>query len=434
MLEAGEFPFVYVTMENFGNKPILLAPAGNWECLAAALQNGADAVYFGVGKWNMRCRANANFLPEDLKDVVNKCHEQGVQAWLTLNIIAYDEELEDIQLLLETAKAAQVDAVIAVDPAVIRRAHALGLTVHLSVQGNLSNWEAVSFYAPYVDTVVAARELSLEQLSSLSENIRKHDLRGPNGQLIRLEAFVHGALCIGLSGRCGMSLCEYNASSNRGSCYQPCRREYIARDAETGFEFKIQNRYIMSPKDLCTIAGLGWLLKAGVSVLKIEGRGRSADYVATVTRCYREALDIYLRGEKPSSEQLESWKGCLRGVFNRQFWEGGYYYGEQSDVWAGDRDSQATIRKEFVGVVTHYYAKPKVVELILQSGNLQVGDRILFTGPTTGAVEYVVPSLQVLEKPTDFAAIGADVTFPFPTKLRPNDKIYVLRDRIRNLY
>lgn len=408
---------------------ILLAPAGNHECLAAALQNGADAVYFGVGKWNMRCHATSNFTREELPDVVKRCHEAGVKAWLTVNIIAYDQELEEFQTLLEAAKAAGVDAIIASDPAVIRRASVLGLPVHLSVQANLSNWEAIAFYAPYVETVVAARELTLEQLESLAKNIRLHDLRGPNGKLIRLEAFAHGALCIGLSGRCGMSLCEYNSSSNRGSCYQPCRREYIARDAETGYEFKIANQYIMSPKDLCTIAHLPWLLDAGVSVLKIEGRGRSADYVATVIRAYRQAVDLYRQGAKPSEEQLAEWNRALQGVFNRRFWEGGYYYGEQSDVWAGARDSQATIRKQFLGVVTHYYAHPKVVEAILQSGNLKVGQKILITGPTTGAVEYTVPSLQVLEKPVEFAGIGADVTFPYPEKLRPNDKIFALLER-----
>lgn len=407
----------------------LLAPAGNWECLAAALQNGANAVYFGVGKWNMRSRATANFTQEDLPEVVRRCHEAGVFAWLTVNIIAYDEELEGISGLLEAARAAGVDAIIAADAAVIRRAHLLGLTVHLSVQANLSNWEAIAFYAPYVDTVVAARELTIEQLSSLAENIRRHDLRGPGGKLIRLEAFAHGALCIGLSGRCGMSLCEYNASSNRGACYQPCRREYIARDAETGYEFKIANSFIMSPKDLCTIGGLHWLLNAGVSVLKIEGRGRSADYVAMVTRTYRKAVDAWLRGERPSKEQIAEWRSDLEGVFNRKFWDGGYYYGEQSDVWAGARDSQATIRKQFLGVVTHYYGRPKVVEVLLQAGNLRAGQKILVTGNTTGAVEYVVPSLQVGGKAVEFAGVGADVSFPYPEKLRENDKVFALLER-----
>lgn len=409
--------------------PILLAPAGNHECLAAALKNGADAVYFGVGKWNMRCRANSNFAREELPEVVARCHEGGAKAWLTANIIAYDQELPEFQGLLESAGEAGVDAVIAADPAVLRRARALGIPCHLSVQANLSNWEAAAFYAPYVDTVVAARELSLEQLRELHENIVSRQIKGPGGELLRLEAFVHGALCIGLSGRCGMSLCEYGASSNRGSCYQPCRREYLVRDAETGMEFQLENRYIMSPKDLCTIAGLPRLLEAGVSVLKIEGRGRSADYVAVVTRCYREALDSWLAGRTPDEEQLRRWREALGGVFNRQFWEGGYYYGEQGDVWAGDRDSQATIRKTFLGVITHYYAHPRVAEVLLQSGNLQKGQRILVTGPTTGAVETVVEELQIQGNHIPFAGVGSQPTFPCQEKLRPGDKVFSLTPR-----
>ena len=410
--------------------PILLAPAGNWSCLSAALQNGANAVYFGVGRWNMRSRANTNFLREELPEVVRRCHESGVKAWLTVNIIAYDQELEEFQGLLEDAKRAGVDAVIGADPAVLLRARALGLPVHISVQANISNVEAIAFYAPYADTVVAARELTLEQLSALAEGIRERDLRGPGGELIRLEAFVHGALCIGLSGRCGMSLCEYNASSNRGSCYQPCRREYLVQDVETGTQFRVENRYIMSPKDLCTISGIPWLLGAGVSVLKIEGRGRSADYVATVTRVYREAVDLWCSGEVAAPQRLEGWRRALSQVFNRQFWDGGYYYGVQSDIWAGDRDSQATIQKRFLGIVTHYYGNPQVAEILLQAGNLRKGDRILVTGPTTGAVEGTVPTLQVQGREVDFAGIGSQPTLPFSPKVRSNDKVFLLSPRV----
>ena len=306
-------------------------------------------------------------------------------ALKAVNIIVYDTELQRVEELLQAAKAAGIDAVIAADPAVIRLAHEFGLPVHLSVQANVSNWEAVAFYAPYVDVVVAARELTCEQLSGLVQNIEDHDIRGPSGELVRVEAFVHGALCIGLSGRCGMSLCEYNTSSNRGNCYQPCRRAYLVKDAETGQEFQIQNQYIMSPKDLCTIAQLPKLLDAGVSVLKIEGRGRSADYVATTTRVYRKALEAWQKGDTPSLEQIADWRKQLLGVFNRRFWEGGYYLGEQADVWAGT--------------------------------------------PTTGAIEFEVPSMQVLEKPADFAGPGADVCFPLATKVRPNDKIFALKER-----
>lgn len=410
-------------------KIILLAPAGGREALSAAIANGANAVYFGVGRMNMRSHAAVNFAVDDLPWVVDECHRHGVLAWLTVNIIAYDCELDAIGALLRRAKSAGVDAIVAADLAVMAMAREIGLPVHVSVQANISNWRSVQFFSRYAEVVVAARELSLEQLEQLHDNIVAHDLRGPQGELVRLEAFVHGALCIGLSGRCGMSLCEYNTSSNRGCCYQPCRREYLVRDAETGHEFRIDHQYIMSPRDLCTIAMLPQLLDAGVSVLKIEGRGRSADYVAAATRCYREALELWQLGESPAAEQLEGWRQTLLGVFNRRFWEGGYYLGVDAAVWAGTRDNQAIIRKEFLGVITHYYARPKVAEVALQSGNLRPGQRILVTGPTTGAVEYEVPSLQKDGVELDFAGIGTAVTFPIPVKLRVNDKVFALKSR-----
>jgi U32 family peptidase len=408
--------------------PILLAPAGGREALSAALNNGANAVYFGVGRLNMRSHAAVNFTEEDLPWITQTCHARGAQAWLTVNIIAYDSELETLEALLHRAKDAGIDAIIAADLAVIELAHALGLPVHISVQANISNWRSVQFFSRYADVVVAARELHVDQLEQLHKNIVEHDVRGPSGELVRLEAFVHGALCIGLSGRCGMSLCEYNTSSNRGCCYQPCRREYIVRDDETGTEFKIDHQYIMSPKDLCTIAMLPRLLEAGVSVLKIEGRGRSADYVATTTACYRAALDMWLRHETPSEEQIAAWRTALLGVFNRRFWEGGYYLGEDAGVWAGTRDNQAIIKKEFLGVIIHYYQRPQIAEIRLQSGNLRAGQKILVTGPTTGAVEYTVPSIQHDGAPLEFAGIGSEVTFPIPTKLRVNDKVFALKD------
>ena len=416
-------------MPKESRKIFLLAPAGGHEALSAALANGADAVYFGVGDLNMRSHATVNFRQEELPELAAKCHAAGAEAWLTVNVIVYDTELQRVEELLVAAKDAGIDAIIAADPAVLRLAHDLDLPVHLSVQANVSNWQTVAFYAPYVDVVVAARELTCEQLSGVVQNIEAHDIRGPSGELVRVEAFVHGALCIGLSGRCGMSLCEYNTSSNRGNCYQPCRRAYLVKDAETGQEFQIQNQYIMSPKDLCTIAQLPKLLDAGVGVLKIEGRGHSADYVATTTRVYRKALEAWQKGDTPSVEQIADWRGQLLEVFNRRFWEGGYYLGEQTDIWAGTRDNQSTIRKEFLGVVTHYYPRPQVAEVLLQSGNLRVGQKVLITGATTGAVEFEVPSMQVLEKPAEFAGPGADVCIPLATKVRPNDKLFALKSR-----
>jgi len=409
--------------------PILLSPAGSFDSLVAAIDNGANAVYFGVGHLNMRSHATANFTADDLPEIARRCHEAGVAAWMTVNIIAYDSDLEDIEALLNKAGEAGVDAIIAVDPAVFTLARNLGLAVHLSVQANLSNWRSAQFYAQWADVVVAARELTIEQLTSLVENIRLHDVRGPSGELLRVEAFVHGALCIGLSGRCGMSLCEYNTSSNRGACYQPCRRSYIVKDDDTGAEFKIENKYIMSPKDLCTIAQLPRLLDSGISVLKIEGRARASDYVAHTTRCYREALDMYLRHEPPTREKISQWREELMGVFNRTFWEGGYYLGEQTDVWAGTRDSQATIKKVFTGTILHYYPKPHVAEIALQSGNLRIGDKILITGNTTGAIETFITRILHDDKDVDFAGTGIKVTVPIETKVRENDKVFVLKER-----
>ena len=410
-------------------KPLLLAPAGEWASLSAAIDAGADAVYFGVGTLNMRSHATVNFTAADLPQVVARCHAAGVKAWLTANIIVHDTELLAMQQLMDLAASTGVDAVIAADPAVLTMARQRSLPVHLSVQANVCNIEALRFYIPYIDVAVAARELTLPQLRELADAIRREDLRGPSGELLRLEAFAHGALCIGISGRCGMSLCEYNTSSNRGRCYQPCRRAYVVRDAETGAELKLDNQYIMSPSDLCTIGRLGDLVDAGVGVLKLEGRGRSADYVATVTRCYREALDMHLRGEKPTAARLAAWKRALAGVFNRGFWEGGYYFGEPTGGWACAQDSQATRRKEFVGVVEDYYARSAVAQIRLQAGRLAVGETVLVTGPTTGAVEMAVTELRADEAPAQTAAAGQVATFPCAARIRRNDKVYVVRPR-----
>jgi len=418
-----------MTSDNIHTAPILLSPAGSWDSLAAALNAGADAVYFGVGNLNMRSQAAVNFQHDDLPAVARHCHAAGRKAWLTVNIIVYDEELSAMETLLDEAKDAGIDAIIAADPAVIAAAHQRGLPVHLSVQANASNWQTLKFWAPYIDVAVAARELDLEQLQELSAAIVREGIRGASGELLRLEVFVHGALCIGLSGRCGMSLCEYNTSSNRGKCYQPCRRAYLVRDAETGQEFRLENQYIMSPRDLCTIGHLGKLLEAGASVLKIEGRGRSADYVFQVTRCYREAIDMHLRGEIVTAEKLDGWLQALSGVFNRGFWEGGYYLGQKTECWAACEDSQATRRKDFLGLVTNYYAKNGIVLVKLQSGSFHLGESLLAIGPTTGAVEFAPSELQIDGQASESAAAPQEMTVPCGTKLRRGDKIYVLRAR-----
>lgn len=410
----------------------MLAPAGNPEALSAAIANGADAVYFGVGDLNMRSHATSNFQPEQLPQIVQQCHDAGVKAWLAVNIILHDQELAAVEALLEQAAAAGVDAIIAADPAVMTMSRQRNLPVHVSVQANVSNWQAIAFYAPFADVVVAARELTLEQLQELSQAIHQHQLRGPSGELIRLEAFAHGALCIGISGRCGMSLCQYNTSSNRGKCYQPCRREYTITDVETGHQLQISNRYIMSPKDLCTIAQLPRLLNAGVSVLKLEGRGRSADYVATVTRCYRQALDCWLEDKTPTQEMLQEWLQQLRGVFNRGFWEGGYYLGEKTEIWAESCNSQATRRKELVGTIANYYQKSGVAMVQMRSGELHTGDLVLITGPTTGAVEFTLPEMLVDEKDATTAPAGTAPTFKCPHRVRFNDKVYRIHENPRD--
>ncbi len=405
---------------------ILLAPAGSFESLEAALQNGADAVYFGAGELNMRARAAANFSAEDLPEIVRRCRTRGAEAWLALNTIIYDEELEKVRALCRRAKETGVDAVIAMDPAVIRAAREAELPVHLSVQANAANIESVRFYAQYADVIVLARELSLEQIARICNEIREQEIRGPSGELIRIEVFVHGALCVAVSGKCYMSLAEFNHSANRGECFQSCRRSYTVRDTETGAEFAVDNRYVMSPKDLCTIEFLGELLDSGASILKIEGRGRSADYVAETVAVYREAVDLWKSGAVPSPEQRTVWKQRLAQVFNRGFWEGGYYLGRKLGEWAGSGDNQATVRKIFLGTIVNYYPRAGAAEVRLTSDSLPSGADLLITGNTTGALKLRAESVRVGDLAVPKAEKGTNTTFPCPAKVRENDKVYRL--------
>ncbi len=405
---------------------ILLAPAGSFESLEAALQNGADAVYFGAGELNMRARAAANFSAEDLPEIVRRCRTRGAEAWLALNTIIYDEELEKVRALCRRAKETGVDAVIAMDPAVIRAAREAELPVHLSVQANAANIESVRFYAQYADVIVLARELSLEQIARICNEIREQEIRGPSGELIRIEVFVHGALCVAVSGKCYMSLAEFNHSANRGECFQSCRRSYTVRDTETGAEFAVDNRYVMSPKDLCTIEFLGELLDSGASILKIEGRGRSADYVAETVAVYREAVDLWKSGAVPSPEQRTVWKQRLAQVFNRGFWEGGYYLGRKLGEWAGSGDNQATVRKIFLGTIVNYYPRAGAAEVRLTSDSLPSGADLLITGNTTGALKLRAESVRVGDLAVPKAEKGTNATFPCPAKVRENDKVYRL--------
>lgn len=411
----------------------IMAPAGSFESLAAALRAGADSVYFGVGKLNMRARATVNFTEADLPKICRLCHACGAKAYLTCNIVVYDEELSAVHELLQQAKAAGVDAVIAADMAVITHARRLGLEVHISVQANVCNIEAVRFYAAYADVVVLARELRLSQIRAIIEGIEREGITGPAGQPVRVEAFAHGALCIAISGKCGMSLAAHNHSANRGDCFQLCRRRYTVTDAETGFELKIDNQYVMSPKDICTIRVLNQLVEAGIAVLKLEGRGRSESYVSTVTAVYKEAAQACLAGEW-SEQKAAAWEERLRAVFNRQFWHGGYYLGEAWDTWSGSSHNRALEQRRHLGRVLRWFPKAGVAEIRLEADSLSPGELIEITGPTTGAVRARVPALrcddaegnthEVPAAPKGCAALVA-----IPQKVRRGDKIYKICPR-----
>ncbi|MBO5760514.1 MAG: U32 family peptidase [Lentisphaeria bacterium] len=407
----------------------LLSPAGSFESLSAALANGADAVYFGVGKLNMRSRATVNFTIEDLREIAERCHEKGVKAWMTLNTVLFDGELEEARLLCKAAKKAGIDAVIAADTAVLEMAKKENLSIHLSVQANITNLEAVKFYAKYADVMVLARELNLQQIAAICEGIRRENITGPAGKLIKIEAFVHGALCVAVSGKCYMSLALFNSSANRGDCYQPCRRSYTVRDTVNQNELAIENNYVMSPSDICTIEILPRMLDAGVQVLKIEGRGRSADYVAKVTKVYKEAILLYEKNIVPPEEQKENWKKSLQEVFNRGFWHGGYYLGEKIGEWAESGENKATRKKVLCGKVLNYFSKAKIAQILLTSGDVKKGDSFLVTGPTTGAEEGVLTEFQANDRKAESASKGMEITFPFEKTLRKNDSFFLLITR-----
>ncbi len=410
------------------NRVEIMAPAGSFESLAAALRAGADSVYFGVGAFNMRARSTVNFTPADLRGVARRCHACGAKAYLTCNVIIYDEELPAMEQLLAEAKAAGIDAVIAADLAVITCARRLGLEVHISVQANVCNVSAVRFFAQYADVMVLARELKLSQICHITRAIREQNITGPSGQLVRVEVFAHGALCIGISGRCGMSLAAYNHSANRGQCFQLCRRKYRVTDTEKGFEMDLDNEYIMSPRDICTIRVLDQLLEAGVTVLKLEGRGRSAAYVSTVTSVYREAATAWGAGEF-SSARVAAWESRLLGVFNRQFWDGGYYLGDEWKMWSGCANNTALEQRVHLGRVMRWYARAGVAEIRLEAGPVSPGETIEITGPTTGLVRLVVPEVRMDDEagvtqvvPT--APKGATALIAVAQKLRHGDKVY----------
>lgn len=403
--------------------PEIMSPVGSYESLQAAIQGGADAVYFGVGKLNMRSRSAANFTLDDLPRLASIAREAGVRSYLTVNTVVYDEELDEMRLLLQAAKEAGVSAIIASDMAVITAARAMDVEVHISTQCNVSNVEAMRFYAQFADVVVTARELSLRQVADMVEYICRNDIRGPHGNLLQVELFAHGALCMSVSGKCYLSLDTYNHSANRGACLQLCRRQYLVKDLESDLELVVDNKYIMSPKDLCTIGFLDKIVRAGVAVLKIEGRGRSADYVQTVTRCYREAVDAIVAGTY-TPERVAEWTERLRTVFNRGFWDG-YYLGRTMGEWSERYGSQATENKVYLGRITNYYPRPRVAEAQLETAErLRPGDRVMVIGATTGVYSGTADELRLEYDPVPEVKQGDRFSFPTTQPLHRGDKLY----------
>lgn len=402
----------------------LMAPAGNFESLQAALDNGCDSVYFGVEQLNMRARATMNFTLEDLPEIARRCQEKNVRTYLTLNTIIYDHDLSVVKTLLNKAKEANITAVIAADQAVIMTASSIGMEVHISTQVNVTNIETVKFYALFADTIVLSRELSLRQVKKITEQIEKEQIKGPSGNLVEIEIFGHGALCMAVSGKCYLSLHSHNSSANRGACKQNCRKKYTVIDQESGFEIEIDNEYMMSPKDLCTIDFLDQVIDSGIKVLKIEGRGRAPEYVATVIKTYREAIDAYY--EKTfSQDKIAQWMDTLNTVYNRGFWSG-YYLGQKLGEWSKDPGSNATQKKVYIGKGMHYFPKSSVAEFKIEAYDVKIGDKILITGPSTGVQELVLEDMMVNDSKLEKATKGDSLTLKVPFRVRLSDKMYKL--------
>ena len=400
-----------------------MAPAGNFECLRAAIQGGANSVYFGIGRLNMRSHSANNFAPEDLPEIVRICREAGVKTYMTLNIVLYGEDITPAHEALDAAKAAGVDAIIASDMAVILYCRQIGLEVHISTQLSISNYEGLKFYAQFADVVVLARELNLKQVKAIHEQILAEDLRGPSGQLVRIEMFAHGAFCMAISGKCYLSLHHYNASANRGACMQLCRRGYRVTDLETGTELEIDNKYIMSPKDLCTIEFMDKFIEAGVKVFKIEGRARSAEYVRRTVECYRKAADAVCDGCY-TPELTAQLKASLSEVFNRGFWDG-YYQGAELGEWSNVYGSQATKKKIYLGKITNWFDKISVAEIAVEATDLPAGSEIMVIGATTGTVIFKADDIRVDFKTVDVARKGERCSVASADKLHRGDKVFL---------
>jgi putative protease len=404
------------------NEIEIMAPAGSYESLMASIQGGADSVYFGIEQLNMRAGSSNNFTVDDLRKITGICRENSVKSYLTVNVVIYDDEIPLMHKIIDTAAGSGVSAIIASDLSAISYAFNIGMEVHLSTQLNISNIEALKFYSRWADVAVLARELNLNQVKNIYREINENKIRGPRGDLMRIEMFAHGALCMAISGKCYLSLHENNKSANRGLCYQTCRKSYLVTEKETGYQLEIDNEYIMSPKDLCTIGFIDKMIDAGVRVLKIEGRARSAEYVKTVTSCYNEAVMAVTDGTY-TNEKIDQWTRRLASVFNRGFWDG-YYLGQKLGEWNTGYGSSATRRKVYLGKVTNYFSRLNVAEIKLENGDLKTGDVILVTGPTTGVFEYIAGEIRVDLKATEKALKGQFCSIKVPYILRRSDKVY----------
>lgn len=404
----------------------IMAPVGSWESLTAAAQGGADAIYFGIEGLNMRSKSSVNFSLDDLNTIAAWCHERHMKSYLTVNTIIYDDDIDYMHKIVDAARQAGITAIIACDMATIVYARQVGVEVHISTQVNVSNSEAVRFYSQWADVMVLARELNLDQVKKIHDTIERDNVRGPHGEPVRIEMFCHGALCMAISGKCYMSLHQTGASANRGACRQMCRRSYIVTDRDTGEELAIDNKYIMSPKDLKTIHFLNKMVDAGVRVFKIEGRARGPEYVRTVASCYNEALASIIDGTY-SEAKIEGWNTRLARVFNRGFWNG-YYLGQRLGEWSAKYGSSATRVKQYAARGVRYFSRLGVAEFLMEAGELHVGDNVLIEGPTTGAVPLTLTEIRVDLKPVEHTVKGEHFSIKTDVKVRPSDKLYLWRD------
>jgi putative protease len=408
----------------------IMAPVGSYESLMAAIQGGANAVYFGIGKLNMRSRSSKNFSRDDLAEISKICHQNNIRSYITLNTVVFDKEIDEVKEIVQAARQHKISAIIASDISVIQYARSQNVEVHISTQANITNIEAVQFWSNFADVMITARELSLDQVAEITRQIEERQIEGPSGKLVQIEIFAHGALCMAVSGKCYLSLDNMNFSANRGACLQMCRRGYKVTDLDGEFELEIDNAYIMSPKDLKTIGFLDKILSAGVKVLKIEGRGRSADYVKIVSQCYREAVNAYFEGNY-NAENIEIWNERLKTVYNRGFWDG-YYLGRKLGEWTRQYGSLATKKKVYAGVVTNYFSNLGVAEIKLEAQDLKIGDEIQIHGPTTGVYEATVSEIRLELEPVSTVEKGLNCSIPVKTLVRRMDKVFKVVDAPEN--